>query len=510
MESRFLMRSLFLCVLVGTIGIPIAHGETADYFFVEPTTKAAAQPVGPVAASALATMLEDDFPRFSVDTYAGQNDALKRAGAGPSLQVGAGITLDWTDTPLFDTSTYANGRYHWRAAVQSIDATALRLKVDLNALKPNDQVWVIDGQSDQALGPYSLTDATPEGRWLPTVSGDSATLWVTTESDSVPALLVSALSHYYESPLVAKGTNPCPIPVDCISNTALTEVSTGIGRLTITDDQGSSALCSGALINNANTADLEAYFLTADHCFQDYQGTIFASGLEVIWDFRASGCTGSDPALSQLPRSTGSAFLGNSATLDGMLLSLSSVPVGTRGRAYLGWDTRTPVASENVVCLHHPAGDSMKQSIGTVTRTGVDTSFGQGQTTLNWSEGITEGGSSGSPSMFDDGNFRIFGMLSNGNFQSCGSTAERVDQYSSFRAFFDQIGGFLVDATPPTGGTPSIAPGGATGGGGNGGGDTLTGCLMGTAKPSVAPGDLLVAGLALLTMATWGSLRARQ
>lgn len=136
----------------------------------------------------------------------------------------------------------------------------------------------------------------------------------------------------------------------------------------------------------------------------------------------------------------------------------------------------------------------MKGSFGVVTRIGVNSNLGQNQTTLSWSEGLTEGGSSGSPSMFNDGNFRIFGMLSNGNRQSCSGFGQRLDQYSSFRNFFDQIRGFLVDEAAPGSGRVVYREGSDSGGGG------LTGCVLSSEKSVEVAGDLLVAGLALMTL----------
>ncbi len=503
------MRNLLLCALVGAATIT-AHGESADYIYVPPV-KSLAETSSPVNTATLDAMLDGDYPQFVIDTYAGQNSALKHANVKRELQVGAGIELDWTGTDFFGAPTQDGNTFHWRTALTSVDATALRLKVDLSHLRPNETLWIVDVEGRYPLGPYTLTDAESDGQWLPTTIGDTVVVWVSSPAKSTPDITVLMASHYYESP-VTKGTNPCPLPADCITDTSLQEVSTAIGRLSITDDRGTSALCSGALINNGTTEELESYFLTADHCFQDYPGTIFASALEVIWDFRANGCNGVEPAgtdFAQLPRSVGSAFLGNSATIDGMLLKLGSVPNGTRGRAWLGWDTRTPNAGERVVCLHHPAGTAMKESIGTVSRIEVDTNFGQNQTTMSWSEGITEGGSSGAPSMFNNGQFRIFGMLSNGNFQSCRGAGERLDQYSSFRDFFVQIGGFLVDTTPPgTGRTAYVTPN--TGGGGGGGGGVIRGCVVGPAKTQAAVGDLLVAGLALMTLAAWRTAGQRR
>jgi len=510
------MHRLILGALVGLVALG-APGEFADYHFVPPSTKAPAPQEGPVAASALLQKLGEDFPRFTIDTYAGQNEILKMAApAGKALQVGAGVILDWADTPLFNKAAWDGGRYHWRVAIQSVDALALRIQVDLGALHTDDALWVVDTAGNAALGPYFPADADPESGtlWMPTTMGDEAVLWVSTAGPAAPQVAVRALSHFYESPDAKQGL-PCPLPADCLPGTALREISTGIGRLSVTHDNASTFLCSGALINNANTAALEPYFLTADHCFTGSPSPLFASGLEVIWDFRANGCDGTEPTraqLSQFPRSLGSAFLGNSTTIDAMLVRLAGVPVGARGRAWLGWDTRRPAINESVIGIHHPDGRAMKAAVGTVTQTGVNSSLGINQTTLSWTDGITEGGSSGSPSLFNNGDFRIFGVLSNGNVQFCRGFGERLDQYSSFRDFFGQIGGFLVDEVPPGAGRNTYSQNN-TGGGGNGGGGGggPSGCVLNPARSAAAAGDILVGGLALMVLAAFrGAGRLRR
>ncbi len=317
----------------------------------------------------------------------------------------------------------------------------------------------------------------------------------------MPDITLEMLSHYFISPATMQ--LDCPLSADCTDNASLQEVSSGIGRMSVTDEDGTSFLCSGALLNNAVTDVAEGFFLTADHCFQGTSDTIFADGVEVIWDLRTNGCPGTEPSagtIAGLPRSTGTAFLRNSTALDGMLLRLDTVPVGTRGRAYLGWDTRAPRIGDGAVGLHHPDGTAMKESIGRVNEINLDTRFGDLQTTLSWDEGLTEGGSSGSPVMFDDANFRVFGMLSNGNFQACGISNARLDQYSSFREFFALAGGFLTLATPPDDGSDFYERNGSPRGAGS------SGCVFEAQSIEKSSGNILVSGLALLTLAAMGAL----
>lgn len=496
------MMRLALILALAIAGSLGARAEFADYVYVPREEKSQTRTAGPLAPETLGKRMQDDFPRHSIDAYAGRTEFLKSTSDMPALQVGAGVALDWTDTALFGPGFREGHRYHWRAAIASQDATALRLRVDLSRLGPDDAVWIVDPSGPHALGPYTFADAEPEGNWLPTIPGSETVIWATTSDGSPPDLTVPALSHFYEPLNNTKQNLPCPLTPDCVGGTAFQEVSTGIGRLTITDNDGSSAICSGALINNANTETLEAYFLTANHCFSGFRRTIFASGLEVVWDFRPANCTAADPGdevLSQLPRSTGSAFLGTNGDLDGVLLQLNAVPVGTRGRAYLGWDTRTPQRGEAVAGIHHPSGNPMKASLGSVSDVNRNTGVGMRQTELRWNEGLTEQGSSGSPSLFDDGSLRIFGMLSSGTLQFCGDTQPRLDYYANFGEFFGEIGGFLTGTIPPNSGRSTYRD--------DGGPTTLRGCIQDTAKSPNVAGDILLSALAILTLVGLGKLR---
>ena len=497
------MRSFLMAAILCGAAVT-AQGEFADYRYLPPPAAKAATGPSAMAAGVTADWKRGAMPRYEIDDYAGQTAFLKQSSTHPELQVAVGADLGWTGEALFDPPALNKGRYTWQAAIGSADATALRFKVDLSGLGPDDDVWVVDLEGPVSFGPYTLADAEGEGRWLPTTMGDTAVLVVTSPRAAMPNVTLQKLSHHYED-MVTKGTD-CPISADCITNTALREVSTGIGRMSVTDESGDSALCSGALVNNALTEAVEPFFLTADHCFQGFPATIRASGIEVLWDVRTNGCPGTEPSsqqIAQRPRSTGTSFLTNSTSLDAMLLALGSVPVGNLGRAYLGWDTRAPRINNGAVGIHHPAGRALKECIGRVDDVGVDSSFGLGQTTIRWTEGITEGGSSGSPVMFNDGSFRIFGMLSNGNFQSCNNNNARLDQYSSFQSFFLAAGEFLNSTAPSLAGSATYMN---TGGGGGGNGAL---CTLEKRTLAESAGDITLAGLSMLVLLGLGTVQRR-
>ncbi|MBX3180285.1 MAG: hypothetical protein KF886_23285 [Candidatus Hydrogenedentes bacterium] len=457
----------FLCV-AALCGVALsAQAEFADYRFVPPAkADAAAARTTAQAENAASRYRQEAVPLYQIDDYAGQRKALEQAAKGSALHVAAGADLGWEADALFEKPERDQDAWVWRAAISSVDATALRFQVDLSRLSHDETVWVVDIQGAGAFGPYTAADAEPGGRWLATTEGDTAILELRSPRPELPFLALERLSHYYGD-ILPKQT-PCPLSSDCVDDITFQEVSTGIGRVTVTDESGNGALCSGALLNNALTDALEPFFLTADHCFQDFPATIRASGVEVLWDVRTNGCPGAEPSnaqIAQMPRSTGASFIANSTSLDAMLLTLGNVPIGNLGRAWLGWDTRAPRINDFAAGIHHPRGTAMKASFGRVTDINVNTQFGSGQTTIRWSDGITEGGSSGSPVMFDDGALRVFGMLSNGNFQSCANNEARVDQYSSFQSFFSAIQASINSENPVTSGQAVYRVNGSRGGG---------------------------------------------
>ena len=488
---RILVGSALCCLALS------AAGEFADYHFV-PAVKAQPDTLAKsVAAGAAARLKAGSVPRFQIDDFAGQTQSLEQDAGKSGLQVGEGAILGWSSAELFEAQSPQDGLNVWSASITSVDASGLRLRVNLDRLHPEDEVWLVDGTGGNAFGPFTLANSGADGRWLPTTSGDTVVVELRSPRAILPNITLDSLSHFFESPLAKQ--LECPLSADCLESAEEQEVSSAIGRLFVTTEGGKTFLCSGALLNNAVTEDLESLFLTADHCFQGSDTAIFADGIEVVWDFRTNGCPGTEPPnLNGLPRSTGVAFLRNSTALDGMLVELGDVPVGTRGRAYLGWDTRAPRIGDAAISIHHPGTKAMKASLGSVNDVDVDTQFGNDQTTLSWDEGLTEGGSSGSPVMFDDGLLRVFGMLSNGNVQACGRDNLRLDQYSSFRRFFSSISGFLSQATPPDGGRDKYASTEGPDGGG--------GCTLEEGEVESAAGNILVSGLAILTLLFMGSI----
>jgi len=391
--------------------------------------------------------------------YQGLNEYLKTANEDPQLlRASEGLPLEMTAEELFGEG-FSDGGYNvWVAGIASVDACALRLLVDLSGLEVDEELWLIDPTGPRAFGPYAAYDQLPDGRWLPTVSGDTAVLAVRSTAAQAPDVTVAALSHFYRGLEETAKLLSCNINIACETTAAILEISSGVGMMVVPIGGGDYAICTGTLINNEDTAAFEPYFITSNHCVP---GAYSATDIDVIWDYRAVTCGADDaPSIATLPRSSGVSLLATDSMLDITLLKLDSVSVGSYGRFYVGWDTRTPVVDEDVICIEHPEGSHMRIAYGRVQTLNVGGGGYWKQTRMVWDAGVTEPGSSGSGVFFADGTYRLFGTLSNGTSHVCGpDRSGNIDNFSSLRDFYPTIEDWLTGTNPPNGtGNTSLCP----------------------------------------------------
>lgn len=384
-----------------------------------------------------------------IDTFAGLNAFFRQEDSEfKTLRIGRGVELDWDAETLFDAGQADAGYTTYTAAIVSLDAFGLRVRVDLSQLVDGDEIWIVDPTGPRAFGPYTLGDHVDGGKWLPTIEGDTAVLVARTATGARPQVEVTGLTHIYRDLSAAAKELSCNINIECETNGTLRSAATGVGIMVISFGGGDAALCSGALINNPDTVGVfEPYFLTSWHCVPDAAN---ATQIDVVWDYRATACNTDDPpSLAALPRSSGVALLETNRTLDITLLQLDAVPSGPFGRTFLGWDAAAPQATDSIAGIHYPDGTHERISKGMIES--IDQTVGsfQNQTKVKWAEGVTEPGSSGNPLLLAKSGYRIIGTLSNGPFHSCVDTSNNVDWYSSFRGFFPEVEQYLKSANPP-------------------------------------------------------------
>jgi hypothetical protein len=173
------------------------------------------------------------------------------------------------------------------------------------------------------------------------------------------------------------------------------------------------------------------YVLTADHCFQ---GGGNVSGWRVHFQAWSATCTPSQNNDGIL--FNGSTLRANWAPSDFCLIQLNQTPAVNSGINYAGWSRHTNSATSGVG-IHHPSGDVMKISSYITplvreddpVRCGIN-AVGQLHWVVQWNQGVTEGGSSGSP-LFDQ-NHRIVGQLCGGPSACSQPVNCRLDMYGRF------------------------------------------------------------------------------
>jgi hypothetical protein len=399
------------------------------------------------------------------------------------------------------------GGLAWTAEVASPGAAGLRLHFSRCVLPDGVSVVVYDAdEPSESYGAFTGAGPHDTGAfWTPTVLGDRVRVELRVTADAVGAPLALALdrvAHQYASPepMVLPGMHgqpkaaqSCEIDVQCDSSFSST-VAHGVARISFVSG-GNTYDCSGCLLNDNDATTQTPWFLTAYHCISTLQE---ANSCQFYWDYYASGCGGTKPSLSSVPQSWGATLIATSSQSDATLLKITGSVPG--GRSFVGWTSGAQTAGIAIYGVHHPAADVMKISYGSITFEQQD--FHD----VVWTNGVTEGGSSGSPLL--NASQQVLGQLWGGS-SSC-SNQSGSDSYGRFDVSYPQFKPYIFDITgtvtpPPSGGgspPPGPAPGPGPVGeapefflglwqGANLGKGAFRSWRMGILKPTYNPGHAL-------------------
>jgi V8-like Glu-specific endopeptidase len=193
--------------------------------------------------------------------------------------------------------------------------------------------------------------------------------------------------------------------------------------------EGGNALCTGALVNNT-AQDGTPYFLTANHCLGgNLNNWVF------YFNHESANCNGTTGPTNQ--SISGAVLRASNAGSDFALLELNSVPPASYNVQYAGWDNSdSESAVTNAVAIHHPSGDLKKISFEEDAPYHDNAAGAQVWFIDNWEDGVTEGGSSGSPLFNQD--HRVIGQLY-GGLAACSGTNDnnQYDYYGRFGVSWD-------------------------------------------------------------------------
>ncbi|MCW5577952.1 MAG: hypothetical protein KIS89_04865 [Dokdonella sp.] len=331
----------------------------------------------------------------------------------------------------------SDGLAVWRLRVQAPGATDLRVDFGRYELPRGARLYLI-GADGYYQGPYTRADALAGSFHSSLLPGDTATIEL-----QVPA----ALAEGHSSPLTitavgagfrdlfdrAKATGPgtsgaCNINVACPLGQPYPAQIRAVGHYQFNSDaDGRGYICTGTLLNNT-AQNRKNYFLTAAHCVST---AAEAQSMVVYWNYQSTTCgTLTAPAGGYFNDDQHGANLrATREDVDFTLVEMSTTPEAGWNLHYAGWDV-SGTAPSGTVGIHHPYGDVKKITAGpqpTTTDNCISNTYHANTHWLTgpYSQGTTEGGSSGS-ALFSSASSntprRAIGILSGGD-AACSSSA---------------------------------------------------------------------------------------
>ncbi len=363
-----------------------------------------------------------------------REDALRDGVGGLPMRVGierpspVGLITPQADGQWTQAS---DGSPLWTIKLDSPDAEGIRVHFSRFDLPLGARVVVSDAGGMQT---YSYEGVGPIGKrrfWSNVIDGDAAYVQYQPPSEAAqpPNLEIDRISHIYREP--AEGQEslllPCQEDVNCHDVDSVAQAS--VARIVFQD--GGSFLCSGGLLADSDPNTFAGYFLTANHCISRQS---VADTVEARWFYETTSCNG---PTTFGPTSLGSVLLATSETTDFTFLRLIEDP--DAGQGFAAWNAASSAPTEPVTGIHHPGGSWKRVSFGSLTtEPPICSQFGLGLDKfwyLDWFEGITEQGSSGSP-LFN-AEWEVVGQL----FGAClfeEPNCNNQDRYNVVYGRFDQ------------------------------------------------------------------------
>jgi len=309
-----------------------------------------------------------------------------------------------------DAYTIKNGRFEIKyLKITAKDALGLSVTFNNFKLQKDEKIYIFDSEMNYLIGAITDQNNKDNGilptRFLPT---DTIIIEYQKLADNNSDIIIATVGAAFRP--LNDDSEYCEVNINCEESELWQTIKRSVARITFQDDDDNSYyVCTGTLIANTKY-DNTPYFLTANHCINtqtEAQSAVFN------FNFESTLCSGS---LGDETQAISGATLLATADydVDFSLLQLSVTPPSAYNPYYAGW-SRIEEYSDTSVCIHHPGGNIKKISkdydaLEVSSFTGYD--FLKHWNILEWDEGTTEGGSSGSGLFTTEG--LLIGTLSGG------------------------------------------------------------------------------------------------
>lgn len=401
------------------------------------------QPLG-LARVQLPEALVAVMPQVDAAALMAEDEARIQAGIKGPYRFGFNHTTDLSLENSGIWTELANGDRIWRIAIECPAAYSINFEFHEYVVPAGAEVFAYN-EVGEVLGAFTA-ESNP-GRTelgVTQLAGDRITIEYV-EPAAVRGqgrLRIGQVTHAYRDIMgLTKGlgdSGSCNNNVICPVGDPWRAQIRSVAMITV----GGSGLCTGQLINNCNNDGIP-YFLTANHCLGGSNTWVFRFN----WNSPSCAQNQNGPTNQTV---SGSQLLANSGGSDVALLRLNTTPPANYNVFYTGWD-KSGTAPTASTAIHHPSGDVKKISFDNNAAVSGTMSGAQCWRILNWEDGTTEGGSSGSGLWNQNG--LLIGQLFGGQ-ASCSNNVN--DYYGKFSVSYPLLEQWLGSCGNTLQGYPQV------------------------------------------------------
>jgi V8-like Glu-specific endopeptidase len=422
MKKRFFLLVMLLSGLAASAQVSTHYFESKNAFRSFPALK---------QAEAKEMSLKK-MPQFDARKLLEEDREVE--GLDVPFRFGHDFEVDYT----LSSGKWANqgGKRIWNMRVSSPGAYSLNFIFSELNLIPGAELYIYNPEGSMVYGPVTAEQNISEGTFLTDlIAGDEVIIQLIEPdvSKRSSSLRIIRVVHAYKNMFpfqtgtglrVIGDAGACNNDVACYPDWTLE--SGAVAHVLLSNG---TSQCTGSLLNNT-AHNYKPYFLTAFHCIDTSKVKGSLSNVEKTaaenWMFRfnykkptCSGGTATTVSYNQ------AYFRAAHNDTDFALMELKT-SITHSNAVFLGWD-RASTASTSGTGIHHPRGDLMKISFDNdnLTETSYLNNAGTSHWRVDWNNGVTETGSSGSP-LFNT-NKRVIGQL-HGGYSLC-STSDKRDWY---------------------------------------------------------------------------------
>lgn len=335
-----------------------------------------------------------------------------------------GIKIPCNYTPQNEGFWTKSGDYYnWQMRIHAKDAKSLHFNFTSFALKSGESVLVFNDSKTIVYGPYTKLNNSFDSLFSSfLIPGENINILFQSKQKQQNPFIIESVTYGYRSigEFVLKNfgaSGACHNNINCPIGENWQKEKRSVALILV----NGNGWCTGSLLNNT-LQDTTPYLLTANHCSSSSY-----SNWQFAFNWESPGCGTQLVPLNNVM--VGATYIASSALSDFLLIKLNNKIPDSFHPYFNGWDFQN-IASDTVVCIHHPSGDLKKISVA--NNLCQDSSYFNafcwkiGQ----WSNGVTEGGSSGSP-LFNK-EHQVVGLLTGGPSFCCSAIQDLHDYFGKF------------------------------------------------------------------------------